>query len=130
MKDMLMSDSYMSKFLSSIVGEYMDAVEKHPKFCDELTGATQEQMGMLEFRIKKVNSKGPYYAEFLLREEFAEAMNAYLKGDKEQCLQELAQCGAVILRMMDFVRCSITKHKEVGMPCGGKKTGGKKPPKK
>jgi hypothetical protein len=30
-------------------------------------------------------------------------MNAYQQGDKEHALQELAQCGAVIFRMMEFV---------------------------
>ena len=31
-------------------------------------------------------------------------MNAYKKGDKAHAMQELAQCGAVILRMMDYVQ--------------------------
>jgi hypothetical protein len=33
-----------------------------------------------------------------------EAFVAYKEGDKKHCLQELAQCGAVILRMMQFVQ--------------------------
>ena len=45
--------------------------------------------------------------ENVLLEEFAEAMNAYQHGDKKQCFQELAQCGAVILRMMEFVQKEI-----------------------
>jgi hypothetical protein len=30
-------------------------------------------------------------------------MNAYQQGDKEHALQELAQCGAVILRIMETI---------------------------
>ena len=44
-----------------------------------------------------------HYACDLFKEEFYEALNAYQKGDKEHALQELAQCGAVILRMMEVV---------------------------
>ena len=98
-----MTSEQFIKFREMIEREYSAAVTKHPKFCDALTGATQEQMELHEYRIKKVNSRPPYYGEFILREEYVEAMNAYLQGDKAHCLQELAQCGAVILRMMEFV---------------------------
>ena len=40
----------------------------------------------------------------ILVEEINEAVVAFLQGDKEHCLQELSQCGAVILRMMEFVK--------------------------
>lgn len=93
-----------TRFFWMIHNELDKAEKKHPKFCDKMTGAVQEHMEEYEHRIKAVNSKGPYYAEFLLDEEKVEAMNAYLKGEKEHCLQELAQCGAVILRMMQFVQ--------------------------
>lgn len=61
----------------------------------------------LEHMQKVVNSEPPEYGENVLLEEFAEAMNAYQHGDKKQCFQELAQCGAVILRMMEFVQKDI-----------------------
>ena len=92
-----------TRFFWMIQNELDKAEEKHPKFFDRLTGARQENMDAYEHRIKMVNKKGPFYAEFILDEEKVEELNAYLKGDKEHCLQELAQCGAVILRMMQFV---------------------------
>ena len=82
--------------------------QKHPKFCDAMIDrnviyATQERY------YKKQNSKSPYFAEEILQEELAEAMNAYQQGDKTHCLQELAQCGAVILRMMELVHNETEK---------------------
>lgn len=43
-------------------------------------------------------------------EEILEALEAYKAGDKEHTLQELAQCGAVILRMMEFVEQDFCKE--------------------
>ena len=43
------------------------------------------------------------YADNVLMEEVAEAFSAYQKGDKAQALQEFAQCGAVILRIMEKI---------------------------
>ena len=62
-------------FLHMIYDELEKAEKKHPKFCDHMTTYT-----------------------------LFESLVAYKEGDKEHCLQELAQCGAVILRMMDFVK--------------------------
>lgn len=36
-------------------------------------------------------------------EEVAEAFAAYQQGDKNHALQEFAQCGAVILRIMETI---------------------------
>jgi hypothetical protein len=43
------------------------------------------------------------YADNILMEEVAEAFNAYQEGDKAQALHEFAQCGAVILRIMETI---------------------------
>ena len=56
-----------------------------------------------EARIKLRNSRGPQCADNILMEEVAEAFAAYQAGDKEHALQELAQCGAVILRIMETI---------------------------
>ena len=53
--------------------------------------------------LRERNAEGPFEADCLLYEEVAEATEAWLQRDKEHCLEELAQCGAVILRMMEFV---------------------------
>ena len=91
-------------FLNAIYDELEKAEKKHPKFCDHLTVATLGGCKAAEALCKATNSSAPYIAEDLLREEVFEALTAYLEGDKEHCLQELAQCGAVILRMMEFVK--------------------------
>lgn len=83
--------------------ELRNAIEKHPKFCDKLCdlGGWEE----VEDHYKKANdNSNEEVANMVLYEEIAEAMNAYQHGDKKQCLKELAQCGAVIIRMMDFVK--------------------------
>lgn len=91
-------------FLKAIYDELEKAEKKHPKFCDHFTTYTLEGCKAAEQICKANNSLAPYFAEDLLREEVFEALTAYKEGDKEHCLQELAQCGAVILRMMEFVK--------------------------
>jgi hypothetical protein len=48
----------------------------------------------------------------ILQEEITEAMLAFAEGDLSHCLQELAQCGAVILRTMEFVKNKMEKGNE------------------
>ena len=92
-----------TRFFLMIHEELVKAEEKHPKFCDHFTTYTLAGCKAAEQLCKAHNSSAPYFAEELLREEVFEAFVAYKEGDKEHCLQELAQCGAVILRMMQFV---------------------------
>jgi hypothetical protein len=90
-------------FLFRIIDEHKAACRKHPKFCDELIPPGFD-FDEEEKRWKKWNDEAEkHYAEDLFNEEFYEALNAYQQGDKEHCLEELAQCGAVILRMMEVV---------------------------
>lgn len=92
-----------NKFVFSILTELKIAKEKFPVFCDDFTGAREWFIVDELERWRKVNSGAPYHADAILNEEILEALEAYKQGDKEHCLQELAQCGAVILRMMEFV---------------------------
>ena len=79
--------------------------QKHPKFCDAMIDPTSApSWADSEYRIKLRNERGPWTADNILMEEVAEAMNAYEQGDRAHSLQELAQCGAVILRMMELVK--------------------------
>ena len=88
---------------SKIETELRNAIEKHPKFCDDFSRADVEIVrDNLEFYIKA--NKGTQHADLVLLKEFYEAVEAYMNGDKKQCLKELAQCGAVIIRMMEFVK--------------------------
>ena len=102
-----MSDPRTKKtvHLNMISAEYNAACKKYPKLCDQLINPKTD-WSWLELMQKHVNdvSAPPYYGENILLEEIAEAFNAYQQGDKAHAMQELAQCGAVILRMMDYVQ--------------------------
>ena len=91
-------------FLFKIIDEHKDACRKHPKFCDDFTGAREWFIVDELERWRKVNSVAPYHADAILNEEILESLEAYKQGDMEHCMQELAQCGAVILRMMEYVQ--------------------------
>lgn len=87
-----------------IENEFSHAVTKHPKFCDLFINK-QTDWARLERIIKLENDENtpPYYAENILLEEVAEAMNAYQQRRLDDCLTELAQVGAVAMRCMFFV---------------------------
>jgi len=90
--------------LTKISAAFNEAVAKHPKLCDQLINPKTDWL-WLELMQKLENDVNapPYYGENIFLEEFAEAMNAYQLGHKEDAVNELAQCGAVILRMMQYV---------------------------
>lgn len=93
----------LNGYLVSINEQLRKAEKKHPKFCDELIPPGFD-FDEDEKRWKKWNDEATtHYACDLFNEEFYEALNAYQQGDKAHALQELSQCGAVILRMMEVV---------------------------
>jgi NTP pyrophosphatase (non-canonical NTP hydrolase) len=61
-----------------------------------------DELSRLKARIADFQ-RGPECADNILMEEIAEAFSAYEHGDKENALQEFAQCGAVILRIMETI---------------------------
>lgn len=85
-----------------VLEELRQAFEKHPNFCDNFTQQTLIRARYEERVIKRKNEDGPYFADRILLEEIAEARTACLEGDKKHCKQELAQCAAVVLRMMEL----------------------------
>ena len=105
MADKMNEDAEKLKgFLFRIIDEHKFACRKHPKFCDAIIDPTSSKSWTeAEYRIKLRNQRGPEYADNVLMEEMAEAFAAYQKGDKEHALQEFAQCGAVILRIMETI---------------------------
>lgn len=94
----------LNGYLVAIKEELRKAEGKHPKFCSAIIDPTSSKSwAEAEYRVKLRNERGPWTADNILAEEMAEAFAAYEQGDKEHSLQELAQCGAVILRIMEFV---------------------------
>lgn len=97
-------------FLFKIIDEHKAACRKHPKFCSAVIDPTSSKSwAEAEYRIKLRNQRGPEYADNVLAEEMAEAFAAYEQGDKEHALQELAQCGAGILRIMETIKKETEK---------------------
>ena len=91
-------------FLFRIIDEHKAACRKHPDFVSAIIDpSSRVSWAESEARIKLRNSRGPQCADNILMEEVAEAFAAYEQGDKEHALQEFAQCGAVILRIMETI---------------------------
>lgn len=105
MADKMNEDAEKLKgFLFRIIDEHKVACRKHPDFVSSIIDpSSRVSWAESEARIKLRNSRGPQCADNILMEEVAEAFAAYQAGDKEHALQEFAQCGAVILRIMEKI---------------------------
>lgn len=101
---------FIEVFAARIYKELKAAENKHPKFCDHFIDESARTWAEAEMRIKARNSLPPEYADCVLMEEVAEAFSAYSKGDLEHALQEFAQCGAVVIRCMDYVMKKMDKN--------------------
>jgi hypothetical protein len=88
--------------------ELENAKRKHPVFCDRFHETNLET---IKESLSIFREIGTDNASLILREEVAEAIEAYLEGRLQHCLVELAQCGAVVLRMMEFVQAEIDAKK-------------------
>lgn len=111
----------LNGYLVDIKKELRHAESKHPKFCDcydsfihagDKTEIT-EVLTYIQSRNDQLAKTNKIGAINILHEEVLEATMAYLEGDLPHCLQELAQCGAVILRTMEFVKNEMEKENEV-----------------
>ena len=98
-----------SENVQMVFDEYVAAIKKHHKLCDKFTAYSLLHAKHNERLAQKKNAEPPYYADRILEEEIAEARTAFLKGNLDQAKQELAQCGAVVLRMMAFCDKMISK---------------------
>ena len=97
-------DEKLKGFLFFIIEEHKAACRKHPDFASSIIDPSSlVSWAESEARIKLRNSRGPQCADNILMEEVADAFAAYQQGDKEHALQEFAQCGAVILRIMETI---------------------------
>lgn len=110
------------KFKTMIEEEYDKAVAKHPKFCDcfdSMVGSIGD-VKIIKNNLEFIRSHNDSLADAnkigamnILQEELLEAMEAFAEGDLSHCLQELAQCGAVIIRMMDLVNDEMKEKQNV-----------------
>ena len=108
----------MKQHIEKIKRELENATKKHPLFCHAYANSEKEYISRALASIRSYNEfcekQGKKIAATILQEEILEAEEAFLSGDFDSCLHELAQCGAVILRMMEFVETEkALKDKEV-----------------
>lgn len=107
-------------FVFAICDEYEKAKNKHPRFADRMmhphdfTFAPSRARTYRRFNDEITAANEPSNAAFIFHEEFWEAMAEYKDGNLSACLDELAQCGAVILRMMEFVADERDGNKKDG----------------
>lgn len=92
--------------------EYQKAKKKYPRFCKRFLtrGETLDNIKLMLGMCRKIsdNEKPSYSVQATLDEEVYEVYEAWCRNDLDGCLRELAQCGAVIIRAMEF----IIKQKE------------------
>lgn len=79
-----MKPTILNPFISAMKTELKESEGKHAEFCDELFET--------------------YEAGLIFYEKVSEALEAFSKNDYKQTLKELAKCGVVIIRMMEFVK--------------------------
>lgn len=92
-----------------IDAELAKAKAKHPKFCDEYKPdwwSVKEALSRVRVRNEEIHD-----AHYILLEEVLEAAVDHNEGRLEDCLVELAQCGAVVIRMMEYVQAEIDAKK-------------------
>lgn len=98
-----------TELLKLVSDAYDHACEKHPFFAhrpmdvcivSETRNALEENRWWLKTRIEDESSTG----NDILECEVAEAQEAYSIEDYAHCIQELAHCAAVILRMIEKVQ--------------------------
>lgn len=99
----------VNEFIKAICTELQKAEAKYPIFCNRMTRAGNT-LEIIRFTLASARAtsdaerKGGYSFEATIHEEILEVLEAYELEDYKACLQELAQCGAVILRAMEFVK--------------------------
>ena len=103
------------KHRAMIDAELSKAKAKHPNFCKNFNSFPRTPSAILVVQFDLENIRGKVErngrAVDILKEEITEAVEAYLENRLPDCLVELAQCGAVVLRMMEFVQAEIDAKK-------------------
>ena len=89
----------IEKFVGNVMSEYMDALEKHLLWPDGLTDMTLYEIEENLSLLRKWNDNGEDTVETIIFEELSEAFEALVKGNLVQARTELAQTGAMIMRL-------------------------------
>ena len=114
-----MTQMYESPHLDAIADALEHAKRKHPKFADKLFPFKrlvdcQEYLATWRRQLEIEASENRTSAKTVLTCEALEAEEAFMQGDYKHTLEELAQCGAVIVRMMEAVRALADEAAKAG----------------
>ena len=123
-------DDFQKIHLDGVMAHYAHAREKHPYFCDWI-GPTnkspydvervKKQLAISRRCIKRNMKLGILGWDDLLDCEVWEVFDALVRGDKEQAIEELYDCIAILLRAIDVLegRLKLGKPEAIsGNPAG------------
>ena len=105
--------------LDAIADALEHAKAEHPKFADVAVSthsafkAERDLSYCREYLEARINA-GRCSGMTVLSCEIAEASDAFVRRDYAQTLEELAQCGAVVVRMMEAVQECIDEAAKAG----------------
>lgn len=92
----------------SICKHYDHAREKHPYFCDLITSLSpveaDKHLGIYRSLLEAEIKASKVEARTVLNCEICEALQAYTYGYISQAVEELYDCAAVALRMIDVMK--------------------------
>ena len=93
--------------------ELKRAKTKHPVFCKEILSkrASLKEIRETLKSCRDEIDEGNATSDIILMEELCEAYEAYKMKNYDSCLTELAKCGAVIVRMMEWVQSEMEEVK-------------------
>ena len=108
-----------SPHLDAIAAALERAKEKHPKFADKLFSFKRlvdcsDYLYSFRRELEHEKRTNSTCAKTILKCEELEAEEAFMQGDYKHTLEELAQCGAVIVRMMEAVQALVDEAGNAG----------------
>ena len=110
---------YESPHLAAIADALEHAKRKHPFFADvavsthSASKAESDLTNCREYLEARIDA-GRCSGITVLSCELAEATDAFVRRDYKHTLEELAQCGAVIVRMMEAVQALVDEAAKAG----------------
>lgn len=97
------TDVIGNDIVHGIADALLYAKRKHPKFADEVTDMDIGECSERLANVRELNDKSnSHFSCSILEEEFLEAIEQHLLGDKEECIKEIYHTIAVLVRMVEM----------------------------
>lgn len=108
-----------SPHIDAIAAALEHAKAKHPHFADVAVSSLDNKTaadGLADFRefLNMVIGRGLSTGVDVLKCELWEAVEAFTRKDYAATMDELAQCGAVVIRMMEAVQALVDEAAKAG----------------